>query len=95
MFSVSDNAASAIHEIVTRPGVPPGSGMRIATGADSSTLEITVVTGPQPGDTVHEAGDEAQLFLEEGVSELLDEKTIDARQDGSGRVGFVIDSPGR
>lgn len=95
MFTVSDNAAVAIRTIIGRSGAPDGAGMRIVPNPDRSSLHIAVSPAPQPGDTVYDAGSNAQIFLAEGASELLEDKTIDAREDDAGMLQFVLDSIGR
>lgn len=92
MFTVSDNATIAIRTIIGRAGAPEGAGMRIVPNPDRSALHIAVSPAPEPGDTVHGAGRNAQIFLAEGAGELLEDKTIDAREDDAGRVQFVLDS---
>ncbi|MFC7279303.1 adhesin [Paractinoplanes rhizophilus] len=93
MFTVSDNATMAIRTIIGRSGVPQGAGLRIAADADRGSLHIAVSPAPEPGDTVYDAGADAQLFIAEGAGELLEERTMDVREDDAGRVQFVLDSP--
>ena len=93
MFTVSDDATVAIRQIVSRPGVPQGAGLRIAADGDEGSLYLSVSPAPQPGDTVYEAGHDAQLFIAQGAGDLLNDGTIDARTDETGRVQFVLDVP--
>lgn len=94
MFTVSDNANLAIREIMSRSASSDRAGLRIAATGDRASLSIAVSQAPQPGDTVHDAGANARLFIAEEAGELLADKTIDARTDESGRVQFVLDTPG-
>jgi iron-sulfur cluster assembly protein len=95
MFTVSDNATSAIREIVTRPGLPEGAGLRIAANADRNLLSIAVTAQPQPGDTVFQAASDAPLFIANEAADLLEDKMIDAVTDNDGQVQFVLDSSAR
>ena len=92
MFTVSDNAVNSIRRIVAGPDVPPGAGLRIAADQDRGSLNIAVSTRAEPGDTVYEASDVAQLFIAKDAEELLDDRTIDTREDGAGRIQFVLDT---
>ncbi|MDY7088529.1 MAG: Fe-S cluster assembly protein HesB [Actinomycetota bacterium] len=92
MFTVSGSATAAIREIVTQPGIPEGSGLRIAVDEEPGALSISVAPLPQPGDTVFEAGRDASLFIAEGAGDLLADKIMDARTESDGRVRFVLDT---
>jgi Fe-S cluster assembly iron-binding protein IscA len=92
VFTVSEDATAAIRQIITRPDIPEGAGLRIAVDGGRTALSIGVSVTPQPGDAVYEVGTDAQLFIAEEAGELLDEKTIDARTDESGQVQFVLDT---
>jgi hypothetical protein len=88
VFTVSDNATVLIRQIVSQPGVPQGAGMRIST--EGGGLSIGMSAEAQPGDVVYGDGSEARIFVSEGAVNLLEGKTIDATQDDSGRVQFVL-----
>jgi len=93
VFTVSDNATVAIRTLIGRSNAPAGTGMRISPDQDRQSLHIALAAGPQPGDTVYDTGNDAQLFIAEGAAELLEDKTIDTREDEAGRLQFVLDSP--
>jgi hypothetical protein len=93
VFTVSDNATNAIRQIVARPGVPQGAGLRIATDDDQVSLHVTVAPTPEPGDTVFQAASDAALFVAGDAEEFVEDKIIDALIDDNGRVQFVLDSP--
>jgi hypothetical protein len=78
--------------IIGRAGAPQGAGLRIVPNADRSSLHIGVSPTPEPGDTVYDAGDNVPIFLAKGAEELLEDRTLDAREDDAGRVQFVLDS---
>jgi hypothetical protein len=92
VFSISNNATVAIRQIIARPDVPTGTGLRIAADGDRPSLSIAVSPAPQRGDAVHGAGTDGQLFIAEEADALLQDRTIDARTDDSGRIQFVLDA---
>ena len=94
MFTVSAGATVAVQRIVTRPGVPRGAGVRLVADSTRSSLHIAVSPNPQPGDTVYEVGEGAQIFVAESAEELLRDRTIDALSDERGRVRFILLAPG-
>ncbi|MEU4245651.1 adhesin [Actinoplanes sp. NPDC026619] len=91
MFTVSDNATMAIRTIIGRSGVSQGGGLRIAAAGDRSVLSIAVSPAPEPGDTVYDAGKDAQLFIAQEAGGLLEDKTIDVQEDDAGRVEFTVE----
>lgn len=92
MFAVSETATMAIRTLMGRADVPQGAGMRIVADADRSSLQIGVSPAPEPGDTVLDVGGDARLFIAEDAGELLENKLIDAQEDESGRLQFVLDT---
>ena len=91
VFTVSDNAVSAIHQIMAGRDVSPGAGLRITADRSQGSLRIDVSSMAEDGDSVYEAGDAAHLFIAEDAEGLLDDRTIDARKDDDGRFHFVLD----
>jgi iron-sulfur cluster assembly protein len=95
VLAITENAAEAIRGIVAAPGIPDGSGIRIATQPGSEQpgpLEVTVAEVPADTDQVlDESG--ARVFVEEGAAALLDDKLLDAQVEGQ-RVGFYIGDQG-
>ncbi|MCA2219011.1 hypothetical protein [Jidongwangia harbinensis] len=93
MFTVSENAINAIRQIVARPGVPQGAGLRIATNDGQVSLHVAVAPTSEPGNTVFQAASDAALFIAGDAEECVDDKIIDALIDDNGRVQFVLVSP--
>jgi Fe-S cluster assembly iron-binding protein IscA len=91
MLALTDSAADAIRGIVASPEVPDGAGLRIATqpdGPQPGALEVTVAAVPAESDQVVDEGG-ARVFVEEAAAELLEDKLLDARIEGT-RVGFTL-----
>jgi len=91
MLALTESAADAIREIVTAPEVPEGAGLRIATQPGSEqaeVLEVMIAAMPAENDQVMD-DDGARVFVEAAAAELLDDKLLDARVEGT-RVGFTL-----
>ncbi|PRY20206.1 hypothetical protein [Pseudosporangium ferrugineum] len=86
MFTVSDTATAAIRRILRNSGTPPGGGVRIAAEPGRTSLHIAVSPAPHPGDTVHDRC----VFIAEGTGKLLEGKILDAQEDDTRRVQFVL-----
>ncbi|MEV4703116.1 hypothetical protein [Actinoplanes sp. NPDC049316] len=88
MITVSDKATAAIRRILSRSGLPAGAGVRIAAQPGRMSLHIAVAPAPHPGDVVLDA----HLFIAEGTRELIEGSVLDAQEDETRRVQFVLDS---
>ncbi|SNY25582.1 HesB/YadR/YfhF-family protein [Paractinoplanes atraurantiacus] len=91
MFAVSDDAAQAIRRFAALPDAPPGANLRIAPSPTRGFLRLSLAAKPHPGDRVHQAGDNLEVFVAEGAAGLLDGKTLHARMDDDGEVRFQLD----
>jgi iron-sulfur cluster assembly protein len=89
MLAVTERAASAIHALTDPPQVPEGTGLRIATGAQAGSLQLSLATAPADGDQVLSSGD-ALLFLDAAAAMMLDEKLIDATMSEGGEIEFIL-----
>jgi Fe-S cluster assembly iron-binding protein IscA len=91
MLALSERAVTAIQGIVSNPQVPDGAGLRVApqaTGGDPVALELSLVEAPVGGDQVVE-NQGAQVFVDERISPMLDDKVLDATTEGE-QVQFTI-----
>ena len=91
MLALSERAVIAINGIMSNPDVPEGAGLRVSpqiTGNEPVALELSVVEAPVGGDQVVE-DQGAQVFVDERVSPMLDDKTLDATTEGE-QVHFTI-----
>jgi iron-sulfur cluster assembly protein len=83
VLALTHNATDAIERILAAPGVPSGAGIRIAPGASgdgpapASELQLSVAEEPAVGDEVIEE-EGARVFVEDTVSEFLEDKRLDA-----------------
>jgi iron-sulfur cluster assembly protein len=92
MLTLTPTAAEAVRALVSGMDVDDETGgLRIAPGettAQGTSLELSLVNGPEATDDAVEAGG-AHVFLESQVAEILDGKVLDADVH-SGRVRFVL-----
>ena len=90
MLVLSENASTAIRNLVERPELPEVSGLRIAAEeGGSGSLGVWTVGVPEEGDQVVE-DEGARVFLEPSAAVMLDDKVLDATVDEQGRIGFVL-----
>jgi Fe-S cluster assembly iron-binding protein IscA len=89
MLVLTKTATTAIHNLVDRPEIPDGAGLRIATTNDGADRLTVAATTPEQGDQVIEK-DGARVFLEAESAEILDDKILDARLDDQGGVKFLV-----
>lgn len=81
MLTLTPAAAEAVTDLLDRPEVPDGAGLRLQRGVDSrgeAALGIVIVTEPEPEDQLVPAGDETTIFLAPEVVELLSDQVLDA-----------------
>jgi Fe-S cluster assembly iron-binding protein IscA len=91
MLTITDTAAEAVRQLAANSGLGPDPGVRIAPGMPTQSgtpLELSLAGGPEASDQTVEA-DGATVYVEGHVTELLDDKVLDASIDG-GQVRFAI-----
>jgi Fe-S cluster assembly iron-binding protein IscA len=96
MLTLTPTAADAVRALVANTDVDDETGgLRIAAGEageQGSPLDLSLVNGPEGSDQeVHAGG--AHVFLEPVVTEMLDDKVLDAHVE-SGRVRFLLKEHG-
>lgn len=81
MLTITETAAQAINSLISASEMPQGSGLRIASQADSESdaLELSMAPAPDAGDTVLEGGG-AVIFLEPVAAQALDDKILDVQK---------------
>ncbi|WP_136709712.1 Fe-S cluster assembly protein HesB [Agromyces sp. H66] len=90
MLTLTDNASTAVKEIVERSGAAGEAGLRIdADDAAATDFAVAIVPTPLEHDTVVEQ-DGARVYLGENAAQALDDKTLDARVSEDGRVAFDL-----
>jgi len=91
VLTVTPIASEAIRQLVESAGPPQPAGIRIATGEPTeqgTPISLALVEGPEPGDEVV-VEDDASVFLEPTVSEVLDHTVLDAELS-DGNVSFAL-----
>ena len=92
MLTLTNDATTAIRDLISSAPLPDGGGLRIAaTHHDDgrSGLALALVGQPGDGDQVVEA-DEARVFLEPAAAAALEDKTLDVQATLDEGVTFVI-----
>jgi iron-sulfur cluster assembly protein len=89
VLMLTDRAAETIRSLISQPGIPADTGLRMSMqGADGGSLTLSL-EGPQPGDTVIEdAG--AKVFVQEDVAGIVDDGELDAELDEQGQASFTL-----
>jgi len=98
VLALTEEATVTIEEILAEPGIPEGSGVRIATAvpttdpagnaAAATGLQVGLAAAPDAGDEVIEERG-ARVFVEDTAALLLDDKVLDADRTGE-QVRFSI-----
>jgi iron-sulfur cluster assembly protein len=93
MLAVSPAATAAIDKALEGTLVPDGAGLRLAAGGQTErgvAIEIAFVTAADPEDQVIETGAPADVFVEPGTAELLDDQVLDAQVQEDGAISFML-----
>jgi len=92
-LTLTENAVEAVKEIVaSAPGDQDSSGMRIVaseTAEGRASFELSIASVPGEDDEVIEEQG-ARVFLESGASDLLGDKSLDARVGSDRQIAFLI-----
>lgn len=90
MLTVTDNARSAVEDLVQQAGVPAEGGLRIAQASGQpGNFELALVPAPQPDDQVVDDSGATHVFVEADAAPALDALTLDADPAAQG-PGFVL-----
>lgn len=92
MLAISQGAAEVIKQVVSSAQIPDEGGIRISAepiGDESMRLDLSLAISPEPGDAVVEQ-EGANVFVEQTVAPLLDDKTLDAAVVEGDKVTFSI-----
>lgn len=91
MLTITEEATTAIEQIVASPELPDNAGLRIASSDEPGRLELSVTLAPNEDDVVVDVGDEgARVFLEPEAADFLDDKVLDAAPVAGGQLRFSI-----
>lgn len=92
MLALTQAAVGVIHDLTTQPGLPEGTGLRIAQQSDNGrgpAYALSLSQAPDVADEVIQTAD-ALVYLEQTVAEQLDDKVLDAKIDEQGEIAFLI-----
>jgi iron-sulfur cluster assembly protein len=93
MLAVSPTASTAISRALETVEIPEGAGLRLAAGAQTErgiAIEIGFVAAAGPEDQVIDTGAPADVFVEPGTAELLDDQVLDAEIQPDGAINFSL-----
>src|SRR5919109_3195297 len=91
MLTVSREAAQAITGLVSQPGVPEGSGLKMSPRTEPgepTAIEVSLAESPTESDQVIEEQG-AQVFVDNELAPVLDDKMLDATVEEE-RVNFTL-----
>lgn len=89
MLTLTENAATAVKDIVSRAPENEGVGLRIEGADDPRGGFALTLSGPQVTDDVVETSG-ARVFLDAAASAALDDRVLDAQVDDQGGVRFEL-----
>jgi Fe-S cluster assembly iron-binding protein IscA len=91
VLTLTDRAAETIRTLITQPGVPADTGLRMSLpDGDAGALTLSL-EGPQPGDAVIEdAG--AKVFVQPDAADILEDRQLDGQLDEDGQASFILGS---
>ena len=89
MLTLTDRAADTIRTLISQPGVPADTGLRMSLrDSESGTLTLSL-DSPQPDDAVIEdAG--ARVFVQRDAAPMVEDRELDAELDEQGRASFRL-----
>lgn len=89
MLTLTQTAAEAVKEIVSRVPLAEEGGVRIRDAGGSSGFELSVAPDAQPHDTVV-VTEGARVFLDENAAAALEDRVLDAELAEDGAVRFAL-----
>jgi iron-sulfur cluster assembly protein len=91
VLTLTDRAAETIRTLISQPGVPADTGLRMSLpDGDAGALTLSL-EGPQPGDAVIEdAG--AKVFVQPDAADILEDRELDGQLDEDGQASFILGS---
>ncbi|MFD4958446.1 Fe-S cluster assembly protein HesB [Microbacterium sp. NPDC058389] len=93
MLTLTQTAAEAVKEIVSRVPAVQDGGVRIRDTGGAGGFELSVAPDPQPADTVV-VTDGARVFLDETAAIALEDRVLDAELAEDGAVRFALATRG-
>lgn len=91
MLTLTDQAAETIRTLISQPGVPSDTGLRMSLPeGDSSGLTLSL-EARQPGDAVIEDSG-ARVFVQADAADILEDRELDGQLDEHGQASFILGS---
>lgn len=92
MLALTQDATTAIRDLISSAPLPDGGGLRIATTHhDDGRAGLAIALVEQPGDDDHVLeAQEARVFLEPEAATALEDQTLDVQSTLDEGVTFVI-----
>ncbi|MGO2052753.1 Fe-S cluster assembly protein HesB [Arthrobacter sp. MYb211] len=94
MLTLTDQADTIVTAIVTNQSEAADAGLRIhqsegAGAPNEAAFAVQIVPAPEPADVVVR-GEGSPVYLDELITDELDDKVLDAAVDEQGAVSFQI-----
>ncbi len=89
MLTLTQTAAEAVKQIISRVPQAEDGGVRIRDTGTPSGFELSVAPDPEPHVTIV-VTDGARVFLDEGATVALDDRILDAELTQDGSVRFAL-----
>ncbi|OLR94300.1 iron-sulfur cluster biosynthesis protein [Actinokineospora bangkokensis] len=94
MLAVTEAAADAISALTRQDGIADEGGLRFTLVQPehdgAAPLAVALAPAPVDGDQVVSPKPQANVFLEPGAADLLDDKVLDVQQDAEGHLNFAV-----
>jgi iron-sulfur cluster assembly protein len=93
VLAISHSAAEVIKQVVSSAQIPDEGGIRISAepvGSEGVSLDLSLVMNPEPGDAIVEQ-EGANVFVEQDVAPLLDDKVLDASIEADQAAFSIVD----
>lgn len=90
MLTLTQPAVEAIRDLISKPGTPSTSGLRISHSDTAGSFRLTISAAPDEGDEVIET-DGARVFLPKDAVAMLKDRALNARQAEDGLVFLIND----
>jgi iron-sulfur cluster assembly protein len=89
LLTLTDRAAETIRTLISQPGIPADTGLRMSLrDSESGTLTLSLEP-PQPDDAVIEDGG-ARVFVQRDAAPMVEDRELDAQLDEQGRASFKL-----
>jgi iron-sulfur cluster assembly protein len=89
VLTLTDRAAETIRILISQPGVPADTGLRMSLQDNEAGTLALSLSAPEPDDAVIEdAG--ARVFVQQDAAAMVADRELDAELDEQGRASFRL-----